>query len=82
MNSFDPNSLTDDQKQKLDQLTGVLLKRVFMRVAHVLTAEDLTKIEELDKNDQEGQAVKYFLISKVPNFEAILDEEIQKLKQT
>ncbi len=78
----DLSSLTDDQKQKLDQLSGALLERVFMRVAHVLTEGDLKKIEELDKNDKEGQAVKYFLISKVPNFEAILDEEIQKLKQT
>lgn len=82
MNNFDPNNLTDEQKQKLNQLSGEVIQRVFERVAHALTDEDMKKIEELDKDDETGQAVKYYLISKVPNFEAIMDEEIQKLKET
>jgi hypothetical protein len=72
--------LTPEQKQKLNELIETLLQRVFTRVAHALTDEDIQKIEELDKKDETGQAIRYFLISKVPNFEAIIEEEANKLK--
>lgn len=77
----DLNNLTDEQRQKLDELSGILLQRVFTRIGYALTDEDMKKIEEMDKDDVSGQAVRYFIISKVANFDAIIEEETRKLKE-
>jgi hypothetical protein len=74
-------NLNPEQQQRLDQLVDNLLQRVFTRVSYALTDEDIQKIDEIDKEDQNGQAVKYFLQSKVPNFDAIVEEEVSKLKE-
>lgn len=65
-----------------DTATEAILNKVFDRIAHVLTEDDIKQINELDKDDPTGNAVKYFLISKVPNFATIVQEELQAHKAT
>lgn len=74
------NAITDTQN-KTDKFADLLMKRVFMRIAHVLTEEDMNTIEELDKEDESGEAVKSFLINKVPNFDTIVEEETRHLSK-
>lgn len=78
----DYDNLTDQQRQRVDELSDVLLQRVFTRIGYVLTDEDMKKVEQLDKEDLSGQAARYFITSKVPNFDNILAEEAQKLKES
>jgi hypothetical protein len=75
------DNLTEEQKQKLDQLSSFLMQRVLTRVAHVLTVADINKIDELDKEDESGEQVTDYIKQLVPNFEAIIDEEADKIKK-
>lgn len=76
------NILTKDQRQRAGELSDQVLERVFTRISSVLTDEDMMEIEEIDAQDHNGEALKYFLISKVPNFEAILEEELKRLSSS
>lgn len=51
------------------------LENAMARVANVLTDEDLQVMEQLDSSDETGEQLKGFIMSKVPNFQAILEEE-------
>jgi hypothetical protein len=51
------------------------LENAMARVAGVLTDEDLQIMEQLDSSDETGEQLKGFIMSKVPNFQAILEEE-------
>lgn len=54
-----------------------VLERVMNRVAYVLTNEDLMLLEKLnEKDDEQGQKVEQFIRSRVPNFDAIMKEEL------
>ena len=73
--------LPEDKKVELtDELTHLLLKRVFSRVVQVLTQADMQKIDELDKEDATGNSVKYFLLSKIPHLQEIVTEEASLLQ--
>lgn len=54
----------------------LVLERTFARVAGVFTKEDMQTFASLESADTTGDAVKFFVLSKVPQFEAILQEEI------
>lgn len=66
----------DGSSQEAEEVTA----RILDRVSQVLTAEDMEKIKELDGNDPSGDVVKYFIMTKVPNLEAIIQEEIDAYK--
>ena len=71
---------TETADPKTDEVVNKVMDTLLERVANVLTDEDIEKLKELDKKDPTGNAVQYYLISKVPNFEKLLDEEIQAAK--
>lgn len=71
----------DQQQQKINEMAQTVLKRVFSRIVNVLVDQDMQVIRELDKTDQSGNVVKYFLMTKVPNLELIIAEEIELLKK-
>jgi hypothetical protein len=48
------------------------------RISDILTDEDMKQIEQLDKDDKDGKKVAAFIVSRVPNFETILTEEMTK----
>lgn len=71
-----------DHNSQSNSFAETVLDRVFSRVAPALTNEDMRKAELLNQEDPTGNAVKYFLLSKVPNFDVILQEEIKAERQT
>lgn len=65
-NSTDPKALAQAEQA---------LENAMARVAGVLTDEDLQVMEQLDSSDETGEQLKGFIMSRVPNFQAILEEE-------
>lgn len=74
------NNLTNDQQKISEQLLNLVMQKVYTRIAPALTEEDMTRIKELNEQDTTGNSVRYFLLSKVPNFDAIFQEEVSLLK--
>ena len=71
--------LTDDQL--IDQVTGVVLGRILVKIGKDLRDEDLKEIEKLDQDDKDGKKVKRYLMEKVPNMETIIFEELQEVRK-
>lgn len=71
------NNLTDDQQKVSDELEALIMQRVYSKVAHVLTNDDIEEIEKLDTEDISGNATRQFILSKVPNFDKLFDEELE-----
>lgn len=53
-----------------------ILDKTLRRVAEVMTEEDMREFERIDREDTSGNAGKYFLMTRVPHFEDILQEEL------
>lgn len=66
-------------EEELVNKSNTLTQRIFYRIAQVLVEEDLVEIESINKDDEDGLKVKAFLLSKVPNLDKIINEEITKL---
>lgn len=64
-----------------DELANLVLERVFTKIVPALTEGDIEKIKQLDIEDDDGEKVKEFLTSKAPNFEEILRDELELVKQ-
>lgn len=64
-----------------DELAGLIMERIFKKIAPNLTEEDMEEIKRMDQNDEEGEKVRQFLTSKVPNFEQLLKDELELVKQ-
>lgn len=71
------------QKQQVAEVRGEeLFTRIMERVAHVLTEEDMKVIETLNtQDDEKGSLVQGYLKAKVPNFDVIMQEEIDAYKK-
>lgn len=59
-----------------EKMQQEVLSQVLTRIVHVLTREDMEKAQEIANTDPSGDAITYFLMTKVPNLEAIIQEEI------
>lgn len=70
---------TDPKQQKAEELAQKAVANVMARIANVLTDEDLEIIEALEEKDKTGEAAKFFIVSKVPNFELLIKEELGRL---
>lgn len=66
-----------DDQQNQPEIPAQVEENVLKRIAMVLTKEDMETIQQLDTQDPSGNATQYFLMSKVPNFEAIMKEELE-----
>ncbi len=72
-------SLPEEQKvAMLEKMSTLVQKRVMLKIMESIGSEDADKMVAMEKNPQEMLA---FIAEKVPNFEAIVTEEIVKLKQ-
>jgi hypothetical protein len=68
------------QEQKDELLQGMIdtvLNRIFTRIEPVLTEQDLTEMQSLEKEPDADQKINQFLLSRVPNLEGIAQEEIE-----
>lgn len=74
------NDLTDNQQKVADELIDLVMQNVYTKIAHVLTDDDIKEVERLNAEDPSGNAARYFLISKVPNFDKLFKEEADQLK--
>ena len=77
------DSLPDDRKQELlDKMTELVQKRLSLRMLNSLSATDASALEDMLKNrSMEDPDVASFFISRMPNLEEVLKEEIVGLKQ-
>jgi hypothetical protein len=71
----------DDQTQQ-PEIPEQVIENVLKRVALILTKEDMETIQSLDREDSSGNATQYFLMGRVPNFEAIMQEEVKAYQAT
>ncbi len=55
---------------------------VLYRLAQAMTDEDMKALEDLDQQDKTGNSVKYYILSKFPNFDAIMKEEVTKYRES
>ena len=71
-------SLPEDQKnQAVDDILEQILGNVLTRLSQALTEGDMQKIEEMTSADKgNSEAIKYFLLTKVPNLDEIIKEEV------
>ena len=71
--------MPDDEKAKLvDRVLDVVQKRIMLRLTELLATEDDAVVSELANDPPRLFA---FLQTKVPNFNAILEEEIVGVKK-
>ena|SRR3989338_8023341 len=72
-------SLALEKKQEvLEKLVELVQKRIMLRVMDGLSREDGEKMSGLEKNPMEMLA---FIAEKFPNFEEIVKEEVEKVKE-
>jgi len=68
---------TEEKIQMLDKMSLLVQKRVLLRVMDQLQDEDADKNDPLENNPEEMMG---FIAERVPNFEALVEEEVMKLK--
>lgn len=76
-----PTAVPAAAQVEIEVLIDTVLKRTFERIANVLLDEDMVKVKELDAKDPSGEAVHYFLLAKVANYDKILEEEVERVKK-
>lgn len=75
---MDDNNINEEL---LNQVTGEVAARILVRVARDLSDADVDELEKIDEQDKNGKKVMRFLYEKVPNFETIVFEELQKARR-
>ena len=78
---MDDNTKPQVNEELLDQVTGEVAARILLRVARDLTDADVDELEKIDEGDKTGKKVMRLLYEKVPNFETIVFEELQKARK-
>ncbi len=74
--------ISDEKKQQMmDTMIDTVLNRIFTRISAVLTDEDEKMIADLELRPEEENAVYTYLAGRVPNLDAIAQEEVNKLKE-
>lgn len=71
------NASPERQQALMDQMVDTLITRIFARVSGALSEDDLEQLEQLSKQPDGEQAVNQMLVAKVPNFDAIANEEME-----
>lgn len=75
-------ALPDEQKKEVKKkIVDSVLRRTLERVAQGLTKEDMEEFAKLETSDATGNTSKFFIQTKVPNFDAILREELRLFKE-
>ena len=71
--------MNNDEQMIADELMTLVMQRVFTRIAPQFTEEEMVKIEALNQ-DSNNEALREFMLSKVPEFDDIVREEIEIVK--
>ena len=58
-----------------------LLNKIYFRISTALTDDDIEELERLDLEDERGQKVEKFLLSRLPNLFSLVQEEVGEFKQ-
>ncbi|EKD84556.1 MAG: hypothetical protein ACD_38C00198G0003 [uncultured bacterium] len=64
---------TEDQKQ---QAVNEVVQNIYTRIAGALVEEDVKTLEKLNEGGINNEAIKYFLLSRIPNLGKIVAEEL------
>lgn len=87
--NLNPSQITDNltanpsssEQTKVDRATKIVSQRILIRLAHALVEEDLTTLKNLWQENVSSDRIKDFLLTKAPNLEAIIKEEIEFFKE-
>lgn len=75
-------NLSDERKQSmLDMMIDTIMGRVFQRIDPILTDQDRQMLEDFELRPDADQAMMGYLVSVVPNLDAIMTEEILNYKK-
>ena len=66
--------------EMLDRLAKLVFQAVLVRVLPMLSEQDLSEYEKIIDGNQEGNALFSFLNEKIPEFNKIVTEEAEILK--
>ena len=77
------NNLPEDKKiQLLDDVGRMIQQNVIFRVIEVMNESDKDEFDRvIGENMDNPEAILNFLKAKVPNFEIIVSEEVEKFKK-
>jgi hypothetical protein len=64
-----------------ERLSSMVFKATLLRVLPTLSEEDMDTYEKIIDSNESGQTLFTFLETKVPNFENIISEEAELLRQ-
>lgn len=74
-------NLPDEKKEELmTQMIDTVLNRIFQRVLPSLSKEDTQALEDMGLREDGDSAIGSYLVSKVPNLDAIAQEEVEKFR--
>ncbi len=71
-------SLPQDQRDEaVNDILEQIIENVLTRMSQALTEADMQKIEEIISSDKDNtEAIKYFLLTKMPNLDEVIKEEV------
>lgn len=70
----------EKQKEAMERLGAIVYQEVMLRVLELMNEEDKDAFEKLVSTNQDPEAMFTFLAEKIPNIEAIVGEEAEKLR--
>jgi len=71
----------EKQKEAMERLGAIVYQEVMLRALDILTEEDKDEFEKLIEKDPNPEIMFDFLLGKIPNFEEIVKEEAEKLRE-
>lgn len=74
--------LDEDRKEMLMQsMIDTLLNRIFTRITPSLTKADFATLDDLEMRPDAEQWINNYLVSKIPNLDQIVAEEIASFRE-
>jgi len=71
----------EKQKEAMERLGALVYQEVMLKVLEILTEEEKDEFEKVIEKDPSPELMFEFLGSKIPNFEDIVKEEAEKLRE-
>lgn len=74
-------NISAERKDSLmEKMVDSVMNRIFARIIPALSDDDAKALSEIEKQDDADTAVNAYIVSKVPSFNQITAEEIEKFK--
>lgn len=71
----------EQQKDMMEKLGAIVYQEVMLRALDLMTEEDKDAFEKVISENGDPEAMFSFLAEKIPNIEAIVTEESEKLRE-